>query len=161
MVNRVDRSRRRLGLADYRRLAEFRYLLRRFLVFSERAAERAGLTAQQHQALLAIKGYPGREMVTVGDLAVRLAIRHHSAVGLVDRLVAKRLVRRRSAASDRRRIRLELTRQAEARLARLSVAHRDELKQWAPLLRVLLDELGHRQRSKNLANTMASMSKHN
>ncbi|HYL33799.1 MAG TPA: helix-turn-helix domain-containing protein [Stellaceae bacterium] len=131
-----------MAAADYLRLAEFRYLLRHFLAFSERAAGRAGLTAQQHQALLAIKGYPARAAVTVGDLAARLAIRHHSAVGLVDRLVAKALVRRRGGIADRRQIRLELTPKAESRLAYLSVAHRNELERLAPLLRVLLDAFG-------------------
>src|ERR1700756_810849 len=85
-----------LTQADYERLAEFRYLLRRFLVFSEEAAERAGLTAQQHQALLVIKGRRGSEPMPTGRLAERLAIRHHSAVGLIDRLIAKNLIRRRN-----------------------------------------------------------------
>lgn len=148
MVKRVARSHRGLGHADYMQLAEFRYLLRRFLVFSERAAERAGLTAQQHQALLAVKGYPGLETITVGELAAGLAIRHHSTVGLVDRLVAKALVRRRIAVADRRQIRLELTPKAESLLARLSVAHRDELKRLAPLLQVLLADFGRRSAAK-------------
>ena len=148
MVKRAVRSHRGLGRADYKRLAEFRYLLRRFLDFSERAAERAGLTAQQHQALLAVKGYPGGDTITVGQLAARLAIRHHSAVGLVDRLVAKALVKRRIAAADRRQIRLELTPKAESLLARLSVVHRDELKRLAPLLQVLLGDFGRRSVAK-------------
>lgn len=142
MVNAANRRGRNLAPADYWRLAEFRYLLRRFLVFSEQAADHAGLTAQQHQALLAIKGHPGRDPVTVGELAGRLAVRHHSAVGLVDRLVAKALVVRRAAADDRRRILIELTPKADRLLARLSVAHRNELGRLAPLLRVLLDEFG-------------------
>lgn len=142
VVNAASGRGRGLAPVDYWRLAEFRYLLRRFLVFSEQAADRAGLTAQQHQALLAIKGHPRRETVTVGELAGRLAIRHHSAVGLVDRLVAKALVMRRTAVDDRRRILIELTPKADRLLARLSVAHRNELGRLAPLLRVLLDEFG-------------------
>ncbi|MGH6968216.1 MAG: MarR family transcriptional regulator [Stellaceae bacterium] len=81
-------------------------------------------------------------MATIGDLATRLAIRHHSAVRLVDRLVAKALVRRRPATVDRRQIRLELTPRAETLLARLSVAHRDELERLAPLPSALLDAFG-------------------
>jgi DNA-binding MarR family transcriptional regulator len=127
-----------LGQADYERLAEFRHLLRRFLLFSEEAAERAGLTAQQHQALLAIKGHPGGQPPTIGSLAERLAIRPHSAVGLIDRLAAKGLVRRSEAPSDRRQVLLALTDEAEALLGELSVAHRDELRRLAPLLRGLL-----------------------
>jgi DNA-binding MarR family transcriptional regulator len=131
-----------LTKADYERLAELRYLLRRFLIFSENAAEQAGLTAQQHQALLAIKGYPGRDEVAVGELAERLGIRHASAVGLIDRLVAKGLVTRRSGSVDRRQILIRLTSAAEARLSQLSVTHRAELKRLGPLLHVLLTELG-------------------
>ena len=136
-----------LGAADYRTLAEFRYLLRQFLAFSEDAALRSGLTPQQHQALLAIKGFPGRDRVTVGELAERLGIRHHSAVGLVDRLAARALVRRQVDSADRRQVRIELTQQAEKRLARLSLAHRDELRRLSPLLRAVLKQLsGGRKR---------------
>ena len=146
MAKVAQRSRRALAPADYVRLAEFRYLLRRFLVFSERAAARAGVTAQQHQALLAIKGFSRREPVSVGALAERLGIRHHSAVGLVDRLVAKSLVKRHSSARDRRSILLRLTPKAERRLAALSLAHRRELERLAPLLQVLLAAFDHRRR---------------
>lgn len=146
MVKVAQRSRRALAPVDYGRLAEFRYLLRRFQVFSERAAERAGLTTQQHQALLAIKGFAGGESVTVGALAERLGIRHNSAVGLVNRLVANILVERRNSANDRRRILLRLTPKAERVLARLSLAHRRELKRRAPLLQALLAEFGRNRR---------------
>jgi DNA-binding MarR family transcriptional regulator len=131
-----------LTKADYERLSEFRYLLRRFLEFSERAAEGTGLTAQQHQALLAIKGFAGRDYATTGELAERLCIRHHSAVGLIDRLVAKELVTRRIGADDRRQVLVTLTPVAETMLAGLSAAHRDELERLSPLLRDLLGHFG-------------------
>jgi DNA-binding MarR family transcriptional regulator len=131
--------------ADYERLAEFRYLLRHFLAFSEAAAEETGLTPQQHQALLAIKGFPETSRtaagVAVGELAERLGIRHHSAVGLVDRLAAKGLVQRHGGTKDRRRVLLTLTPKAERLLAGLTLAHRDELKRLAPLLRRILKQL--------------------
>jgi DNA-binding MarR family transcriptional regulator len=130
-----------LTASDYRRLAEFRYLLRNFLVFSENAAKIAGLTAQQHQALLAVKSFTNARAMTTGALAERLGIRHHSAVGLVDRLAAKMLVRRRRDQQDRRQVMIELTTKAEALLARLSAIHRDELRRLAPLLRDLLEHL--------------------
>jgi DNA-binding MarR family transcriptional regulator len=127
-----------LADADYERLAEFRYLLRRFMIFSEDAADQAGLTAQQHQALLAIKGFGRDRPLTTGELAERLGVRHHSAVGLVDRLLSKALVKRQSGAEDRRQVLLTLTPKAESLLAKLSAAHRDELKRLAPLLQTLL-----------------------
>jgi DNA-binding MarR family transcriptional regulator len=129
---------RPLSGADYERLAEFRYLLRQFLIFSEDAAEEAGLTAQQHQALLAMKGFGGDRPMTTGDLAERLGIRHHSAVGLINRLLSKSLVRRRTGSEDRRQVLLALTPKAETLLARLSAAHRDEIRRLAPLLQTLL-----------------------
>jgi DNA-binding MarR family transcriptional regulator len=136
---------RPLADADYGRLAEFRYLLRHFLAFSETAAEKTGLTPQQHQALLAIKGFPETSRiaagVTVGELAERLGVRHHSAVGLIDRLAAKGLVLRHGGIKDRRRVLIDLTPKAEALLAGLTLAHRDELKRLAPLLRKILRQL--------------------
>ncbi|MGH7092752.1 MAG: MarR family winged helix-turn-helix transcriptional regulator [Stellaceae bacterium] len=124
---------------DYEMLAEFRSTLSRFLAFSEAAARRAGLMPRQHQALLAIKGFTGPEPIATGQLAERLGVRHHSAVGLVDRLVAKELIRRQTGPDDHRQVLLELTPKAQDLLAKLSMAHRDELKQMAPLLRVLLN----------------------
>jgi DNA-binding MarR family transcriptional regulator len=130
-------ARRALSQRDYEVLAEFRHLLRRFLAFSEAAARDRGLTPQQHQALLAIKG-SRRSTVTIGDLAERLDIRHHSAVGLVDRLVAHGLVGRQVDDADRRQVIVALTPAAEEVLADLTAAHRRELRQLAPNLRVLL-----------------------
>jgi DNA-binding MarR family transcriptional regulator len=138
---------RELSLADYQLLAQFRYLLARFLAFSAKAAHAEGLEPRQHQALLAIKGYPGGVRVTVGDLAERLGIRHHSAVGLVDRLVESGYLIRRTDAEDRRRAILRLTSLGEKALAALSAAHREELRQIAPRLGPLLSRLGSSERS--------------
>ena len=146
--DRVKTRRWPLAKADYETLAEFRYLLRRFLAFSEEAALGSGVTPQQHQALLAIKGFRGRERITVGEFAERLGVRHHSAVGLVDRLAARGLVQRQADRADRRQVRLGLTRRAEALLARLSVAHRDELRRLSPLLRAVLRRLSAAGRAR-------------
>ncbi|HUC18135.1 MAG TPA: MarR family transcriptional regulator [Acetobacteraceae bacterium] len=127
---------------DYRTLAGFRHLLRRFLGFSEAAARESGLTPQQHQALLGIKGFPGGEEVTIHDLAAQLCIRHHSAVELVDRLEGSGLVVRRHDPSDRRRVLLALTEAAEARLADLSATHLEELRRLRPALLEILALLG-------------------
>lgn len=140
MPVRKSPSRRSLTAQDYRLLAEFRYLLRRFLVFSEERAAELGLSPQQHQALLAIKGH-GDGAPTIGDLAERLAIRHNSAVGLVDRLVRAGYAVRRSDRADRRRATLMLTPPGEAVLEKLTAAHRDELRCMAPLLKPLLAQL--------------------
>lgn len=128
---------------EYEALAAFRHTLRQFLHFSEQAAEQAGLTPQQHQALLAIMGFPGREQVTIGELAERLQIRHHSAVGLVDRLAAQGLVTRQSGASDRRQVYVALSEHGLALLEQLSAAHREELRRLGPQWRALLEQIGN------------------
>jgi DNA-binding MarR family transcriptional regulator len=120
--------------ADYEALSEFRYQIRCFLEFSRDAAKAVGLVPQQHQALLAIRGYPGGAPVAIGDLAERLRVKHHTAVGLIDRLVAAELVKRVVDRADHRRILLKLTRRAEKYLADLSTAHLDELSRIEPLL---------------------------
>ena len=129
-----------LGARDYRLLSEFRYLIRCFLEFSETAAVRAGLTARQHQALLAIKGVREDAAPTIGYLAERLRIQHHSAVELVDRLVEAGLVVRVPDPGDRRRVRLELTVLAERHLTELSASHLAELKRMRPALLEILDQ---------------------
>lgn len=131
---------RGLTAHDYEILAEFRHLLARFLAFSERAAHEAGLAPRQHQALLAIKGFPGNAQPTVGDLAERLGVRHHSAVGLVDRLVSNGYLVRLVDATDRRRAVLSLTVRSEEILGALSAVHREELRRIAPLLKPLLSQ---------------------
>jgi DNA-binding MarR family transcriptional regulator len=131
-----------LTLKNYHDLAEFRFLLRNFLTFSERAARQAGLSPAQHQALLALKGFPGQDLPSMGDLAKRLGIRPHSAVGLVDRLVLAGWLRRKVDPADRRRVTHSLTRSGEARLSALSSTHREELKRLAPLLKELLARIG-------------------
>jgi DNA-binding MarR family transcriptional regulator len=113
--------------ADYLRLADFRYALRQFLEFSANAARATGLTSQQHQALLVIKGLTIMGRATITDLATRLLGRHHSTVELVDRLGEVGLVRRGVDAVDRRRVTIVLTAKAERILARLSAAHLEEL----------------------------------
>jgi DNA-binding MarR family transcriptional regulator len=130
--------RRFIAPEEYETLAAFRAALRHFLRVSEEAAHRLGLTPHQHDALLAIRGTPHREWVTVGELAERLQIRHHSAVGLVSRLVKEGLAVRRPAPDDRRQVRVTLTPRAHELLERLSAVHRHELRRLAPELDALL-----------------------
>lgn len=122
---------------EYEALAAFRRELRHFLHFSEDAAVQMGITPQQHQALLAIKGFPGREQITIGELAEQLQIRHHSAVGLVNRLVQQNLVFRETSSEDLRRVYVGLAPQGAAILEQLATVHKQELKQMA----VVVDQL--------------------
>lgn len=135
---------RKLRKTDYETLAAFRYALRQFLHFSESAAEAAGLTPQQHQALLAIKGFPGREEVTVGELAERLKLRHHSVVGLLDRLAMEKLVSRAPSTADRRQVLIALTARGEKILEKLTAAHHEQLRRMGPEIRELLESLAPR-----------------
>jgi DNA-binding MarR family transcriptional regulator len=128
--------------SQYETLAAFRHALRRFIRFSDAAAQAAGITAQQYQALLAIKGFPGRDKVTVGELAERLQLRHHSTVGLVDRLAAEKLVVRLPSAADRRQVLIQPTRRGEEILAKLASVHREQLKRIGPEMSRLLGRLG-------------------
>ncbi len=128
--------------AEYEILAEFRYALRRFLRFSEAAARQAGLTPQQHQALLAIKGFPGRDRVTVGELAERLQLRHHSAVGLVNRLEIAKLVTRSPATDDRRKVYISLTPHGDSVIEKLSALHHEQLLRLTPQLQSLMSRIG-------------------
>jgi DNA-binding MarR family transcriptional regulator len=137
-TRKPQNGRATISKVDYQRLSQFRYLIRCFLEFSQTRAHDAGLTARQHQALLAIKGFPGEGSVTVGDLAERLRIRHHSAVELINRLCEAGLVARDQDKDDHRRVLLRLTERADDCLAELSAAHLDELSRIEPMLRRLL-----------------------
>jgi len=130
-----------LNATDYRALAEFRYQIRRFLGFSERAARQSGLEPRQHQLLLALKGLPENVEPTIGELAQRLQVEHHSAVEMVDRLQQRRLVVRLRDETDKRRVLVQLTPRGEALLRALALSHRTELRAAAPALVQALDAL--------------------
>lgn len=123
---------------QYEMMAELRYSLRKFFQFSEQAATEAGSTPQQYQALLAIKGFPGRDVVTIGELAEQLQIRHHSAVGLANRLVAEGYARRIAGVEDRRQVFVGLTPRGEALLLKLAKIHQEQWRQIASHLETLL-----------------------
>src|SRR5438067_2179982 len=108
---------------EYRSLSDFRYHIRRFLHFSEEASRAEGLEPQQHQLLLAIQGLDELEGPTIGQLAEHLVIRHHSAVGLIDRLERQGLVERIRGEGDRRQVRIRLTSEGAEKLRRLSKLH--------------------------------------
>ena len=125
---------KRLSRADYRVLSRFRYQIRRFLHFSEEAARAEGLEPQQHQMLLAIEGAEEGDGPTVGHLAEQLLIRHHSTVGLLDRLEERGLIERVRGEGDRRQVRVRITAAGAEKLQRLTRLHRDELRQSGPEL---------------------------
>jgi len=124
-----------------RRLAWFRYNLRRFLRFSEKATREHGLTPQQYLLLLGIAGYTGRGWATISELAEFLQERHNAVVGLVQRACRKGLVRKDQRGSDRRFVRVRLTRQGTTVLNRLASLHLEELQ------RIQLD-IGHALKAK-------------
>src|SRR6516165_431101 len=99
----------RLTKTEYEMLAVFRCQVGQYVHFSELATEGAGLSPRQYQALLAIKGFPNREEITVDELAEQLQIAHHSAVGLVDLLANQNLIARKHSVADRRNIYVKLT----------------------------------------------------
>lgn len=134
-------------LADdqFAQLLAFRVALRRFLRWSESQAARAGLSASQHQVLVAVRGHGGGKGPSVGDIANYLLVRHHTAVGLIDGAEARGLVERRPDPDDRRVVRLSLTPAGRQRLEALTELHIDELCRLAPLLDALL-RVGQDQR---------------
>ena len=113
--------------ADIRNLARFRYALRKFLCFSDTVARRAGLTPQQHQLLLGVAGFTNKDAATVGEIAEFLQVRHHSAVGLVDRAEAAGLVRREVNPDDQREVHVTLTADGSRKLRTLMSLHRTQL----------------------------------
>lgn len=127
---------------QYRVMAAFRYQLRRFLAFSSRAAEAAGLAPQQYQALLAIKGHEGPSPITVGELADHLFIRQHTAAELVNRMEAGGLVRRAPAPHDQRRVSILLTEGGEQALSNLAGTHLAELRDNGRVMARLLNLMG-------------------
>ena len=116
-----------MNLRHYRAMADFRYELRRFLRYSEQLARRHGVTPLQYQLLLQVKGYPGREHATVGELAERLQAKHHGAVALVCRCEEAGLVTKHVSEEDRRAVVVKLTRKGERLIERLAQLHRNEL----------------------------------
>jgi DNA-binding MarR family transcriptional regulator len=122
---------------QFRNLLAFRTALRRFLRWSDEQAAAAGLTSQQHQLLLAIRGNDGPGPPTIGDIAGQLLLRHHSTVELIDRAEEAHLVRRVPDEADGRVVRLELTARGQDVLGRLTATHLEELARLAPTVQRL------------------------
>jgi len=121
-------SARDLSKSNYEQLSAFRYQMRRFERFSDQAAQGEGITPLQYLVLLHIKGYPGRDWATIGELAERLQAQHHGVVALVSRCEALALVERKISGKDRRQVEVHLLEAGERALARLAEMHRAELR---------------------------------
>lgn len=124
---------------DYRTLGEFRRAIRQFLAFSEQGARDHGLSAQQHQALLAIRAHAGPGPISIGELADSLLIKNHSAVELVARLVERNLVARRESDADRRRVVLALKPDGAKALETISRRNLDRLNHGADILAEIIE----------------------
>lgn len=108
---------------DFDRLARFRYALRRYLKFSEDAARRAAISPAQYQLMLFVRSFTKEAPPSIADLAERLQVSHHSAVGLIDRSETAGLVARDRDRQDARRVRVRLTPRGAAILTRLVREH--------------------------------------
>lgn len=117
-----------IGKRDFETLSEFRYRLRCFQRFSENAAQQAGITPHQYLLLLHLKGFPGRDWATVGELAERLQVRHHGVASLVSRAEKLGLVARKNSSLDRRQVEVHLLARGEQFLRTLAARHRAELE---------------------------------
>lgn len=126
----------RLSKQDFETLSHFRYQLRRFLRFSEEATHQRGITHLQYQLLLHIRGFPGREWATVGELAERLQAHHHGVVSLISRCEKLGLVKRQTGRTDRRSVEVRLTRAGNTILNDLVAQHREELLRLQGIFRV-------------------------
>ena len=143
---------KKLTLTDYQALSEFRYQIRKFLHFSDRAVAEAGLEKGQYQLMLAIKGMPAGVRPRIRELANRMQIQHHSAVELINRLEAGGYVRRERGMEDRREVMLALTPKGEQVLGGLALHHHEQLQTAGPVLvaalRKLQVEEGSRKKRK-------------
>ena len=129
------------NLPDFKSMAELRYQIRRFLRFSETAARQAGIEPQQHQLMLAVRGLPDNLKPTIGVLAERMQLQHHSTVELIDRLVDRGFLCRLRSTDDRRQVLVKLTHEGEKFLKSLSLHHLEELQTTGPTFVKILQNL--------------------
>lgn len=133
MRARQRHERDRLTKQELEELSEFRYQLRRFLHFSEKIVQAEGITPLQYMLLLHVKGFPGRDWATVGELAERLQAAPHGTVALVSRCEAAGLVTRKPGEIDHRQVEVHLLAKGERCLAKLAALHKSEVQSfgWA------------------------------
>ena len=140
---------------NYKAMAELRYQIRRFLRFSENAARQAGIEPQQHQLLLAVRGLPDALKPTIGVLAERMQLQHHSTVELIDRLVERNFLFRLRSTDDKRQVLVKLTHDGEEFLQTLSLHHLQELRSAGPTFVKVLQSLIEQSSSTDHSETHA------
>lgn len=113
--------------ADYQKLSDFRYELRRFLRVSEDLCRAHGVTPLQYQLLLQVIGSHGRGWASIVELAERLQAKHHGVVALIDRCEKLALVERRPGQSDRRQVEIHLLPKGLKLVEQLALQHQPEL----------------------------------
>jgi DNA-binding MarR family transcriptional regulator len=145
----MEKSHKTPEAPDFKAMAELRYQIRCFLRFSENAARQAGIEPQQHQLLLAVKGLPEAAKPTIGVLAERMQLQHHSTVELIDRLVERGYLLRLRATDDRRQVLVKLTHDGEKLLQKLSLHHLHELQSVGPTFVKVLQSLIAKSRLPN------------
>jgi DNA-binding MarR family transcriptional regulator len=145
---------------NFKAMAELRYQIRRFLRFSENAARQAGIEPQQHQLLLAVRGLPDVLKPTIGVLAERMQLQHHSTVELIDRLVERGFLFRLRSTDDKRQVLVKLTHDGEEFLKRLSLHHLQELQSAGPtfvkVLQSLIEESSSADRNATDSDSLGS-----
>jgi DNA-binding MarR family transcriptional regulator len=145
---------------NFKAMAELRYQIRRFLRFSENAARQAGIEPQQHQLLLAVRGLPDVLKPTIGVLAERMQLQHHSTVELIDRLVERGFLFRLRSTDDKRQVLVKLTHNGEEFLKRLSLHHLQELQSAGPtfvkVLQSLIEESSSADRNTTDSDSLGS-----
>ena len=139
-------ARKTLSKKEFEPLSEFRYRLRRFLRFSEQVTRKNGITPLQYLLLLHLKGFPGRDWASVGELAERLQAQHHGVVALISRCETRGWVRREQGRTDRREVEVHLTASGERMVSKMAQLHRDELLN--PQGSALLPQLQDLQRNQ-------------
>jgi DNA-binding MarR family transcriptional regulator len=131
---------------EYRALAELRYRIRHFIQEGDAAAQRSNLEPQQYLMLLAIRGLPLGAVGTIRTLAERMALKHHSAVELIDRLESHGWVRRTRSEGDKREVRVSLLPQGLRLLDRVASERISELKASGAALADAITTLVERKR---------------
>lgn len=133
-IDRTYNNMKKIDKAQLERLSQFRYQLRRFMRFSEDAAQAGGLTVLQYQLLLHTQGMPGRQWASISELAERLQAKHHGVVALVSRCEAAGLVTRRSNAQDGRVVEIHLTPQGQKSLQQIALRHESQVAALAEII---------------------------